>query len=272
MSSRLEKLKAIGILIMICCLMLTGCQHTDKQMKTHEEVLASTITSIPEKDGKVLIVTGEYPPYVGEKLNNQGFLTEMIENTLKNCDFDYEIKFYPWARCREMVKKGLAWASYPYGDTKINRETYLLSNMIYSTEHRYYYRKDNKKFAGSAKNFDSLDDFTDFVFGGANAYWYGNRRDILNLGVKAEWAEDSDALLKMLYTRRIDFMIEDELVCKDAIHRLFPEDVNAFATLETEAKQVDYYMLASKYYPDSEKLLKEFNEEFLKTKSSESQK
>ncbi len=273
MSSRHKKLllKTIGIFTAMCALLFTGCQHTDKPLKTEESVLSSSEASTSAGDGRILIVTGEYPPYVSEELKNQGFLAEIIENTLKNCDFDYEIKFYPWARCREMVKKGLAWASFPYSDSETNKETYLFSDKIYSAEHRFYYRADNKKFLQNTQQFDSISDFTGFVFGGANGYWYGSRKDIMKLGVKAEWAKDTDALLKMLYAGRIDFMIEDEMVCEDAIHRLFPEDADAFATLGTEAKQMDYYLLASKNYPNSGKLLEQFNEELIQTKSSENQ-
>ncbi len=262
MSAKLKRLMfgTIVIFTALNSLLLAGCQPSVELIKSDKPILTPTETPSPATEDKLLIVTGEYIPYVGEELEYQGFLTRLIEESMKNCDVEYEIKFYPWARCREMVESGLAWASYPYGHSALNDEAFLFSNKIYSTKHKFYYLKDNKKFQQNALNYDSIDDFGDFVFGGANGYWYGNRRDIIALGVKPEWAKNTDGLLKMLYSGRIDFMIEDELVCEEAIKRLFPKDVDAFATLQAEAKLQDYYLIVSKKYPDSQMYLEQFNE------------
>ena len=262
MSCKLKKriMITLGIFTIPYVLLLTGCQQSVEPVKTNKIVVTSSVTPPPKTEDKLLIVTSDYAPYVGENIENQGFLTQMIEEALKTCGFEYEIKFYPWARCREMVENGQAWATYPYGHSEDNDEYFLFSSKIYSAKHKFYYRKDNKRFNQKVLEFDSIDDFEGFVFGGANGYWYGNRRDIAALSVKVEWAKNTDALVKMLYAGRIDFMIEDELVCEDTIQRLFPEDEDAFATLRTDAKLQDYYLLTSKKYPNSQKLLDQFNE------------
>jgi ABC-type amino acid transport substrate-binding protein len=63
----------------------------------------------------------------------------------------------------------------------------------------------------------------------------------------------------MLYAKRIDFFIEDELVCEEAIKRIFPGEEEKFATLEANAKEQDYYMITSPDYPSTEELLQRFN-------------
>jgi len=212
-----------------------------------------------DKEGKVLIVTGEYVPYVGEDLENQGFITEQIEKALTNAGINYRIEFYPWARCSEMVQSGEAWAAYPYGHSEQNDKTYLFSNTVFSTKHKFYYLTENDRITKEAQSFSAIGDFKDYVFGGANGYWYGSPKDFEALGVQVEWADNTDALIKMLYAKRIDFFIEDELVCDEAIQRLFPKEKDKFASLPANAREQDYYMIVSPDYPNTEVLLEQFN-------------
>ncbi len=253
-----------AILIFLVILLLGGCQKSDQTSRKEPvnlEVPKPTQQAVPsvEPKEKVLIVTGEYVPYVSQSLEDGGLLTELIEQTLDHCDFEYEIEFYPWARCTEMLQSGEAWASYPFGHSATNDSMYLFSDNIYHTNHLFYYLKENDKLTEEFQGYDSIEDFSDYVFGGASGYWYGNRNDIAALGVKSEWANDTDALLKMLYAGRIDFFVEDELVCEESINRLFPEEADAFTTLPTEAKHQEYYLIVSKDYPKAEEYLEQFN-------------
>jgi polar amino acid transport system substrate-binding protein len=239
--------------------MLFGCTKAKEVIEPQKSIPTQPISVTDVPNDKVLIVTGEYAPYVGETLENKGFITELIEATLKVANIDYEIKFYPWARCSEMVESGEAWASYPFGHSEVNDQTYLFSDILYTTKHKFYYLTTNEKITDEVNKFTTIGDFTDYTFGGANGYWYGKPDDFADLGVTAEWAGDTDALLKMLYSKRIDFFIEDELVCEEAIKRLFPGEEEKFATLTTNARIQEYYLMVSKEYPRSEELLKEFN-------------
>jgi polar amino acid transport system substrate-binding protein len=159
-----------------------------------------------------------------------------------------------------MVEKGEAWASYPFGHSDSRDQTYLFSDSIYHTQHKFFYLKENEKITDEVLDFNTISEFKDFTFGGANGYWYGNQEDFKALGVTAEWASDTDALLKMLNSNRIDFFIEDELVCYEAIRRLFPGEEEKFETLPKNAKSLYYYLIVSKDYPNSQELLDKFND------------
>lgn len=255
----------IVILVFPGIILFNGCQRADQTDKAVKAVPTDTALQETVTDDKILIVTGEYIPYVGEKLEDGGFLSELIGQTLDRCDFEYEIEFYPWARCKEMLQKGEAWASYPFGHSEDNDDGYLFSDTIYQTKHLVYYWKDNDKLTADFYGYESLKDFKDYVFGGAYGYWYGNRNDLAALGISSEWAKDTDALVKMLRSGRIDFFIEDELVSTEVINRLFPDETEQFATLPAVAKLQDYYLMVSKEYPSSEKYLEQFNQALKET-------
>jgi len=264
-----RKVWGMFVLTMISSMLLMGC-HTTKESDEIEKDSPTPTESISEEpDSKVLIVTGEYIPYVGQSLLDRGFVTKIIEATLNNCDIEYKIEFYPWARCTEMVKSGEAWASYPFGHSELNDQTYLSSDNIYYSKHKFFYLKENKDITQEVLDFNKISEFNNFTFGGANGYWYGNPKDFKAVGVSAEWASDTDALLKMLYAERIDFLIEDELVCNEAIRRLFPGEEDKFETLPKDAKSLEYYLIVSKDYPKSQELLDRFNDSLKEIQDSE---
>lgn len=267
-----RKVREIILLLLLFTSLVVGSLSGCRKSEELPGRLPQEQSSVPEEksslhkeqvtnpeDQKVLIVTGEYIPYVGQNLKNRGFITEYIETALTEAGIDYKIEFFPWARCTEMVQNGEAWAAYPYGHSEQNDNTFLFSDAILKTKHKFYYLKENKRITEEVQDFKTIGDFKDYVFGGANGYWYGTPEDFAKLGVKVEWAGDTDALLKMLAAKRIDFFIEDELVCEDAIQRLFPGEEEKFATLPTDAREQEYYLIVSKDYPDTENLLQRFN-------------
>ncbi|WP_069998580.1 substrate-binding periplasmic protein [Cellulosilyticum sp. I15G10I2] len=255
----INKCLFVAFLIIVTLLLLTGCSTSKEYFDIEGALPPETTNSLGAQNQKILIVTGEYLPYVTQTQDNNGFFAELIKEVLDHSDIEYEIKFYPWARCAEMVQSGEAWASFPYGRSESNRLTYLFSDPIYTTKHKFYYLVNNEKLTDKFKSYSKISDFSNYIFGGTNSYWYGNKNDITALGIKSEWASDTDALLKMLHSGRIDFFIEDELVCSEAIKRLFVSHEKDFAALPRVAKIHDYFLIASKKYPNSQELLNTFN-------------
>lgn len=256
---KFQKAMLIVILFFIGVISLGG----STTVKNEQEPVDSANTPIEnnenQKTNKIIIVTGEYAPYTSENVVGYGAFTQIVEAVLKEAGLESEVKFYPWARASEMVKNGEAWASFPYGYINEMAQVYDYSDSIIQSPHLFYYFKSNQKLAREGVEFSKISDFSNYTFGGANDYWYGNKATIENSGVKVEWANDVDALLKMLHAGRIDFLIEDYQVADEAIARLFPEDIGAFATLPNTASQHDYYLIISKDYPNSQLYREKFN-------------
>lgn len=260
---KINKKSTIRMLIMLVMIIglicLSGCTINKNSTENGNSVNTQTESKENQTNDKIIIVTGEYAPYTSEHAAGYGAFTQIVETVLQESGLENDILFYPWARASEMVKSGEAWASFPYGYSKELAEDYDYSDSIIQSSHKFYYLKSNEKLAREAENFSKISDFTNYTFGGANDYWYGDKAAIENSGVKVEWANDTDALLKMLYAGRIDFLIEDQRVADAAISRLFPEDSNAFTVLPNTASQRDYYLIVSKDYPNSQLYREKFN-------------
>lgn len=259
------------LIFMMCFVLFEGCQNSKSSSETGVSSLESTNTSLVQSESAeildkdtLLIVTGEYAPYTTQAEENRGFLTEIVEATLKYSGLKYKIEFYPWARCSEMVLSGEAWATFPYGYSEEKELSYEYSYPIFSSKHKFFYLKGNEKIGTEVSKFSKISDFSNlYTFGGANDYWYGNQAKFEEYGVKVEWANDTDALVKMLHSGRIDFFIEDELVCGEAIERLFPNEIDTYAKLPIEAKIQEYFLISSKDYPKTKELTDQFNSALL---------
>lgn len=265
---KIQKAMLIFIVFLIGIIGLGGCTTAENDQDRVDSINIPVENDENLSTDKIIIVTGEYAPYTSEHVAGYGAFTQIVEAVLKESGLESEIKFYPWARASEMVKSGEAWASFPYGFTEEMAQVYDYSDSIIQSPHKFYYLKANQNLAREGVNFSKISDFSNFTFGGANDYWYGNKAAIENSGVKAEWANDADALLKMLHAGRIDFLIEDQQVADEAIARLFPEDRDAFATLPNIASQQDYFLIISKSYPNSQLYREKFNAALQRLKSN----
>ena len=136
---------------------LVACERNMPQDVQKE----STQTNEVIEPGKVLIVTGEYLPYTSSDTNNPGFLDATVIEVLNRSGIDYEVRYFPWERCREMLRNGEAWASYPYGFSEDNMNDFNFSVPIFRSQHLYYYRENQDIFNDSSKIFEDLQDFKD---------------------------------------------------------------------------------------------------------------
>lgn len=214
----------------------------------------------PLSSTKILLVTGEYAPYTSTKLPSNGFFTHIVSTVFQEMKLEYEIRFFPWARCEEMVRNGEAWASFPYGSTEKRVLTFFSSAPIYSARHKFFVLKSNSRLGEEVRSFRNIGDFGKYTMGGTNGYWYGSRDDLKKKGVQnVEWADDVDGLVRMAYNQRIDVFIEDELVGWDAIRRIYPGNAHEFSTLRNDALPMEYALIVSKTYPRSAEILERFN-------------
>lgn len=234
----------------------------------NKTVSANTQRSNNKTSQKLLIVTGEYPPFVSENSKNYGVLSQIVLKALDNMGIPYEIKFYPWSRCEQMVLDGTAWATYPYGITEERSKNYLFSEPIYTSIHKYFYLSTNSKIKNEVHKFNKISDFKNYTFGGQNNYWYGDQNNFKKLGIKAEWAFSSEGLIQMLYNKRIDFFIDEQYVAKLLIKKLYKAEASKFHALENNAKTIDMAVMISKRYPNSSKIKSAFNVSLKKLKEN----
>lgn len=203
----------------------------------------------------VPIATGEWAPWVGEKLPGQGLSTEVIVAACKQAGLTPVFSWYgdAWTRCEADIAKGSAWATYPYTVTPERSKTYDFSDVLVSGRGLIYY-VDGK---GKDIAWNRLADFGSATFIGIAGYDYGETMAKEN--IKTVAALNTDSAFMMLKAGRGDYFISDEYVASASIKTVFGSESSKLKTVTKPWKEAQYRLMVSKTYPGAQDILKKFN-------------
>ncbi len=204
--------------------------------------------------GKLVIATGEWAPYVGEGLDDQGFTTEIITKAFDKVGVDVEIKFFPWTKAMEEVKAHNAAGTYPWSMTDERKETFLFTSPLTVSETKLMYMTDNTSIPG---DYDDLADLNNLKFGGAEEYSYLVEFESRNMDVDLSTSE-TDAI-KKLYNGRFDLLPTTPLVAIEFINSEWPGEVSKFKFMKKPLQSLDMGMLVDKAYPNADEVVEAFN-------------
>lgn len=201
----------------------------------------------------ILLTTGEWAPYVGKSLPENGVTSEIITEVFKEMGIRHQYKFLPWKRAELLVSRGKSFAAYPYVKTpEREKEFYFSDRIAYSTGRFFFIKSKMKKIT-----YEKLEDLSQFKIGGALGYWYEKKLQAVNPKYQAVKLEETN--IKKLMKGRIELTPIDELTGWLLIKQIFPNQVDQFDTLDKPLNQSELYLMVSKDYPDAKKILSAFN-------------
>lgn len=215
------------------------------------------LTSISFALEKIPIVTGEYFPYSTENGPNKGILVDIVSEIGKRKGLDFEIKFYPWKRCEELVKKGDAFATFPYIITEARNKNFYFSKPLIKSVGKFFYLNDKLK----NPKWENYSNLLNYSIGGTLGYWY--EADFKTHKLKVDYSPDDETSLKKLYSGRFDIFPVEELVGWALIKKNYPKEVEKFSVMTKNLNESELYLMISKEYPKS-KILKDIFDTGLK--------
>ena len=222
-------------------------------MKKNFLVLFFLLSSIFIQADKLLIVTGEWEPYISQTLENYGPISNTITKVFEEMGIEIEYKFYPWRRCEELVKSGEAFGTFPYIITPEREKTYYYSEALYKSVGKVFYMKEN------LKEFD-WNDFSDFKghrLGGVFGYWY--EVPFKEEGLSVDYSATELIALQKLYNMRLDLVVGDEEVMWEIIRKNYPKDIDKFMTAPKELNSNTLHLITSKDNEKFVEIMKKFN-------------
>ncbi len=151
-----------------------------------------------------------------------------------------------------MIKKGKAWAIFPYFYTEERTKHVFYSDALFSGQTKFFYYKKTKNYA-----YGTLDDLKQYKVGGIIDYFY--EEDFKQAGLQVNYSVDELSSFKKLMSGKTELSPLDEVVGWQLIHTNFPEESHNFGVLEKPLHVADLHLLASKKYSGSEALLEQFN-------------
>jgi polar amino acid transport system substrate-binding protein len=233
---------------------LVGCTAAPTPTATVEPV-----PTLPEPvSGGIILTTGDWPPYVFEDADDPGPIAAIVNAAFKEVGVTTTVVFYPWKRAEDEVRQGNAFAAFPYAVSPERQKEFDFSDPLYTVKGKFFY---NKKYNPNGLTFEKLEDLRGYKVGGLLGSWYQEAFE--EAGLQVEYVSSSEQNVEKLVRGRIDLMIEEENSVWHLIRELYPDEVSQFATLEKPLEQPgvvnDLSLMVSRSYPESAKILEQFN-------------
>ncbi len=236
----------------VLCVFLFICIHSSVAFGNAQSPINTASQASTSQE--LIIMTGEWEPYVGSNLPGFGFTSEIIREASNAVGLKVSIQFAPWSRCEAAIKHGKAFAGFPYSTNNSRVDFAFFSQPIAKSRTVFFYNTNKLEDF----NFSSLDELKSHLIGGVRGYYYEPRFKKMELSV--DYSDNEDDALKKLFWGRVTLMPLNELVGWEKIRNLFPEQVGSFNTSKTALDEQNLNLMVSRKYPDSAALLQRFNE------------
>ncbi|MGD9368903.1 MAG: transporter substrate-binding domain-containing protein [Desulfobacteraceae bacterium] len=202
----------------------------------------------------LIIATGELPPYVSTN-PKESVMTEVFNELGRLMDVTFVFRFMPWKRCESAVQELEAWGAIPYVLTPEREKKYYFSDKLFNREGKFFYY--SRKGTPKQIPFAVLSDLKGYIIGGVIGYYY--EKTFLDAKLSVEYVAEDEQNFWKLRAGKVDLIIADEIVGRYIIRKRFPLDVEKFFTISKPLDVIGDYLITSKKYPDTQKLLIKFN-------------
>ena len=230
---------AIGMVLIIQVLFLPGLVETT--------VLA--------EEKQITAVNTQWPPYMGIRLIDKGFLPEVLVEALDQFGYTVTVEFRPWARALDDVKKGekdiLVGAYY----TPEREEFLAYSQPIVEAQDALFMKK------GRNITFQQLTDLKPYKIGVLRSAAHGKEFDAADFLHKEEVTNYGQNIRKLLVDK-IDLMAGPRDVINYIIKRDYPLFVDKIVVVNPPLSTNKVYFGFSKKVAGHQELLKAFTEGF----------
>lgn len=242
------KIRLLSLCVLfIMALQIAGCAATTPVPATQKPAPAVD-------DQTVILATGDWAPYTSETMENYGAFTEIVSAVFKEMGTPVKYVFYPWNRAEEEVKAGRAFAAFPYIQTEERLKEYDFSDPVFVSTGKLFYMPKKQQ---SEITYDKLQDLLSFRVGGVLGYWY--EAPFKEAGLQTEYVSSDELNIQKLYLGRVDLAASEELVGWALIKKLYPQEVDQFATVDKPLNEDPLRLLVSRKYPASAELIQKFN-------------
>lgn len=211
-------------------------------------------TPTPAGPAEVILATGEWEPYTAEKLEGQGAFTEIVSAVFKEMGQPVKYQFYPWKRAESEALAGNVFAVFPYIVTDERKKDFDFSDPVLVSTGKFFYMPERQN---GEITYDKFEDLQAYNVGGVLGYWYEN--PFKEAGLKTDYTSSDEQNIQKLYLGRVDLAAGEELVGWALIKKLYPQEMDKFATVKKPLNEDPLRLMISRNYPNSAELIQRFN-------------
>jgi len=118
-------------------------------------------------DRDVIISTGEWAPWTGRELPNNGFINHVVKEAFAREGYEVRFEYYPWPRSNDLIKHGNVDAS-SYWYKNEDREDFAIFSDAISTEDVVFFHLKGK----TPQEWHNLEDLRSYRIGAVKGITY----------------------------------------------------------------------------------------------------
>ncbi len=201
---------------------------------------------------KLFLTSAEYPPYYGEKLENQGFVTELIREAFKRVGYEVKVEFYPWARSEMMAEEGYSDGMFPPWHSEEREKLFVFSNPIPPPNTIGFYKQKDKKTI-----FKTYQDLMPYRIGSVLGYSYP--ADFIKAELRNIKYYNDEILITKLVQGKIDLALIDKIQAEYLLKTKFPRQSDKFEFMEPPIAIKQQHLVISKKLKNAKMIISDFN-------------
>lgn len=202
------------------------------------------------------VLTGEWHPYVSEKLDGGGAMACIVSKSVEAAGHSVNFIFVPWPRSEVEVQSGVALATFPWSRTESFEKTCHVSEPLGFHRMVFFYLKDKLPdwdYAG-------LEELKRLRVGGSRGYAYVEMFE--KAGVRADYAQDVEKSFAKMLHDRVDVVPESEAVGWAILEKGHKKDLDRVAVARTPLFVQPLHLMISKIHPEGNEFLEVFKRGF----------
>lgn len=218
----------------------------------------------------VNLTNGEWPPYLSQHLNDNGFASAVVSESFKAVGVDVNYGFYPWKRAYHYAKEGkgqdeTVWnGSVVWFYSSERADHFYYSEPVIVDDGVLYYLKSRPV------KWKTVEDLRGLVLGGTAHTLYEKFEKAEKAYIlRIDRAGNYEALFDRLLAGRIDAIPHVKTVADYFLHTRYSSQVRDKITYSpTVFDKRIYHLILNKKVPDNERYLTLFNEGLKRIKSN----
>ena len=210
-----------------------------------------------EKPTSIKIASGDWPPYMGKNLPDNGIASKVLSEAFATKGVRVVYEFYPWNRSLEHARKGWIDATGVWFESADRRADFFVSKPVIDANYVLYYPKAKPLIC------KSISDLFGHKIGATLGYFYGDEfeRAEIDGKIKVVRATTDQISLKNVAVGRIDGFPLDELVAKHMIaNDLTPSEAEQIGTSSFVVYARPLHLLISRNIPNGKELARLFDQ------------
>ncbi len=227
-------------------------------------LLLSPFSFANEPPKVIKIAAGNWAPFIGEKLENYGYVGQTIQQVFANKGYQVEFHFYPWKRAYKKASEGeyIATAVWMYAEERT--EFFMYSDPVAQEQFVFFHLRE-KPF-----DWQTLADLEGKLLGGGLGYSYGAELDQLleSQSIKMNRVESPTKAFQLLKYRRVELVPEEKHIGMFSLSKL-PIETQQLITYNPKPFLTnDSYLMFSKAHPEAMALMEIFNQGLTELKAA----